>query len=277
MMVDEAVVLMNEVQGSPVNQLFKMVIRSEIAHKAEAGQFIHIKVGDGLDPLLRRPLSISEIDRGQETITIYYRVKGKGTTGLSRVKLGDRINAIGPLGTGFALPQVGEELWLVAGGIGIFPLYALAEEAQCQGIPLKLYWGGENVSFLESAGVEKWQQLKLETSLTTMDGSRGERGLITGPLFRDLTDFKDFTSKNDKKIKIAACGPTPMLKAVADFCKEQGIPCEVSLEERMACGVGACLGCSCVLQRADGSLKRGRVCKDGPVFAGEEVVWDELR
>lgn len=283
-MLVEELVVRNEIMGGAKQRICRMVLKGPVAREAKPGQFVHIQVSTTNDPLLRRPISISAIDEEREEIILFYRVQGKGTELLARAVPGQMLSVMGPLGSGFSLPGEGE-LCLVAGGIGSFPLYALAEAAQQLGLEVHLFWGGENREFLASAGLKLWQELGISLHLSTLDGSLGTKGLVSAP-FQEYIENKaslnqteinqtEEDSKNGQgHIHVAACGPAGMLKAVSRQCQEAGLPLEVSLEERMGCAVGACLGCVATLRNQSGDLRRAKVCKDGPVFPGEEVVWD---
>ena len=273
MMVLKQRVVQNRIVGHPVEKLYKMVISGQVAKLANPGQFIHIQVADSYDPLMRRPISIAGIDRAKEMVTIYYKVVGKGTEMLTRIKENEYVSVLGPLGTGFTIPGSGQML-LVAGGIGIFPLLSLIQAFDKE-ISLKLLWGGENKQFLESAGLIDLQRSGIDLEVSTLDGSLGVRGLVTD-LMKLYLNSDEMTEIRDKRtLRVATCGPKGMLKAVTEICVNNNIPVEVSLEERMACGVGACLGCVCTVNDVEGNLKRKRVCKEGPVLDGKEVIWDE--
>lgn len=272
----------HEDMGNQEQKLRRLVLKGPIAKTARAGQFVALQVQDSargsLDPLLRRPISIAEISPQRDEITLLYRIKGRGTEILAQARCGDELSVMGPLGHGFSLPNEGE-LWLIAGGIGIFPLSALAQSALAQGLNVRLFWGGENRAFLESAGLARWQGLGILTYLSTLDGSFGVKGLVTEKFREELVSF--FGQKNqeamtkDNKVTVATCGPKKMMQAVTELCGTLQVSVEVSLEERMGCAVGACLGCVCTLKDEDGRVIHKKVCADGPVFRGEEVVWDE--
>jgi dihydroorotate dehydrogenase electron transfer subunit len=278
-MLSQGQVVEHEVMGSQDQRLKRLVLKGPIAKTARAGQFVTLQVQDSasasFDPLLRRPISIAEISPERDEITLLYRIKGRGTEILAQARCGEVLSVMGPLGNGFSLPKEGE-LWLVAGGIGIFPLYALARSGLAQGLKIRLFWGGENRSFLESAGLDKWQALDIQTYLSTLDGSFGEKGLVTETL-RDaiLKRVIPESKGEDRKVYVAACGPKRMMQAVTELCVPFRVPVEVSLEERMGCAVGACLGCVCTLKDYAGRLIHKKVCLDGPIFSGGEVVWDE--
>ncbi|WP_407314721.1 dihydroorotate dehydrogenase electron transfer subunit [Desulfosporosinus sp. SB140] len=275
-------VVEHEPMGNEDQKLRRLVLKGPIAQSARPGQFVAIQVQDSarasLDPLLRRPISIAEISPERDEIALLYRIKGRGTEILAQARCGDKLSVMGPLGNGFSLPKEGE-LWLIAGGIGIFPLYALAQSALVQELKVRLFWGGENQSFLESAGLLRWQNMELPMYLSTVDGSLGVKGLVIEQVREELLMLFDRSQLEDdmrkKKINVAACGPKRMMKAVTELCGGFQVPVEVSLEERMGCAVGACLGCVCTLLNKAGRPIHKKVCVDGPVFRGEEVVWDE--
>lgn len=271
-MLVELEVTKHEVLG-PIDQgIRSLVLRGPITLEAKPGQFVHLQVSSTHDPLLRRPISIAAIDVERQEITLLYKIKGKGTELLSKVSLGQRINVMGPLGKGFTLPEQGE-LWLVAGGIGVFPLYALAVAGRKQGLTVRLFWGGENKSLLEGSGLAMWEELEVSLYLASLDGSIGKKGLVT-ELLQEFWQDSTRPLKQELLIQVAVCGPGGMMQAVTKQCLEIGLAVEVSLEERMACAVGACLGCVATLQEQQGKVRRAKVCQDGPVFRGEEVVWD---
>jgi len=273
-MLTEGQVVVHERLGDEEQKLRRLVLKGAIASTAKAGQFVAIKVQDSsissFDPLLRRPISIAGISSELDEITLLYRVQGRGTEILARAKSGENLSIMGPLGQGFSLPEAGE-LWLIAGGIGIFPLYPLAQSAIAQGLTVRLFWGGENKSFLKSAGLSSWQGLGIPIHLSTLDGSLGQKGLVTEQAQEQLEKF----SARGGQIRVATCGPKKMMQAVTELSKKFKVSVEVSLEERMGCAVGACLGCVCTLIDEAGALIHKKVCQDGPVFRGEEVVWDE--
>ncbi|AET70181.1 2-polyprenylphenol hydroxylase-like oxidoreductase [Desulfosporosinus orientis DSM 765] len=273
-MLTEGQVILHEPLGDEEQKLRKLVLKSPIASKAEAGQFTAVQVKDSavpsFDPLLRRPISLAGISSEKEEITLLYRIQGRGTEILARAQVGDRLSMMGPLGCGFSLPAEGE-LWLIAGGIGIFPLYPLAQKAMAQGLQVRLFWGAENRPFLESAGLTSWQALGIPIELSTLDGSLGHKGLVTEPV-GNLLEKQEIRGNI---ISAATCGPKKMMQAVTELCLARQVPVQVSLEERMGCAVGACLGCAVALIDETGAKVHKKVCQDGPVFQGKEVVWDE--
>ena len=280
-MLADGLVVVHECLGEEEQMLRRLVLKGPIAKTAKAGQFVAVQVQDSsipsFDPLLRRPISIAEISPDQDEITLLYRVQGRGTEILARARCGERLSVMGPLGNGFSLPEVGE-LWLVAGGIGVFPLYALAQSALAQGLVVRLFWGGENLSFIKSAGLAAWQALGISIYPSTLDGSLGDKGLVTeqvqGQLSQLFGKTKQPNHSSTGQISVATCGPKKMMQAVTELCMNFAVPVQVSLEERMGCAVGACLGCVCTLIDEAGTLSHKKVCQDGPVFRGEEVVWN---
>lgn len=223
----------------------------EFAAAARPGQFAHIYVPGRT---LRRPISICDIDRENGTLRFVFQVRGAGTADLAKFKPGDSLDILAPLGNGFAI-EPGKKALFVGGGIGVPPLLGAAKH---YGANATAALGFRNKDYailtadFEAAGCA--------VRVATDDGSLGHHGLVTD-LIRDV-----------QPDLICACGPMVMLRAVAAYAKENGIRCEISLEERMACGVGACLGCAVELYDENGEIYMGHVCKDGPVFAAERVV-----
>lgn len=224
-----------------------------VSAEAAPGQFIHIKCGEGL--LLRRPISICDTRDG--LLTIVAEARGDGTKWLINRQPGDKLDILGPLGNGFQLS--GKHIILVGGGIGVPPMLFAARKAPGRVTAILGFRNCENV-LLEDA----FKKTCNNVIITTDDGSYGMRGTVTAPLEKLLLTG-DFDA-------VLTCGPKPMLKAVASLAKQHGVPCQVSLEERMGCGIGACLVCACKTQK-DGKEHMAHVCKDGPVFSAEEVVW----
>ena len=225
----------------------------EIVEQAKPGQFIHLKITDGNEPLLRRPISIASVDLNNGLLTLIYRIAGNGTKKLATLKQGDVVNCLGPLGNGFALDF--QKPLLVGGGIGMAPLIFLAQRLLPCNIDILM--GGRTKT--EMCWHELFQDIVEEIHITTDDGSLGTKG-FTVDLLPDLL-------KTGKYDGIYVCGPHVMMEKVSAIAKEYNIPCQVSLEKHMACGIGACLSCTC--QSKDGSRKK--VCSDGPVFYAEEV------
>ncbi len=237
--------------------IYSMWIKEEtIASQARPGQFVSLYSKDGAR-LLPRPISLCEIDREQGKIRLVYRIAGAGTEEFSHCQAGDSIEVMGPLGNGFPMDGLeGKRAFLVGGGIGIPPMLELAKELPCEVQAVLGYRDG-------TLFLEKEFQAAGSVYIATEDGSAGTKGNVL-----------DAIRENGLKADIIfACGPTPMLKALKAYALEAGIPCYISLEERMACGIGACLACVCQSKETDSHshVHNKRVCKDGPVFAAEEV------
>ncbi|OUO17620.1 dihydroorotate dehydrogenase electron transfer subunit [Flavonifractor sp. An4] len=222
-----------------------------------AGQFLHIACGEGL--LLRRPISVCMVqeDEPQDTARVVFEVRGEGTKWLAQRQVGDKVNVLGPLGNGFTVTP-NDRLLLVGGGIGVPPLLGQAAFTAKNSTAVLGFRSADRAML-----VEDYRDYCEAVYLCSDNGSLGRHGFVDAQLKDILEKDKNFTA-------ILACGPKPMLKNVAKVAAEYGVPCQVSLEERMACGVGACLGCA--VQMADGTMKH--VCKDGPVFDAKEVDWN---
>lgn len=234
--------------------LFDFTISNkEMAEKCLAGQFLHIKCGNKV--LLRRPISICDVN-GEE-IRFIFEVRGEGTKELSLAKVGESLDVLGPLGKGFTLLDKSKKVIFIGGGIGIFPLLMAAKHY------------GENATVLLGFRDKKtivlkdeFQKLGCNVLIATDDGSEGYKGFITDLLEKENIDG------------IFACGPKPMLIKTANFSKANDIFCELSMEERMGCGIGACLVCACKTKKGEGTTF-SHVCKDGPVFNAKEVIFDD--
>ncbi len=225
-----------------------------MAQLAKPGQFLSLYSADK-SRLLPRPISICEIDREKDALRVVFRVVGAGTDELSHLDPEDTIEAIGPLGNGYKLPESGIAL-LVGGGIGIPPLLELAKELKCEKTIVLGY--RDEDCFLANEFRRYGKVL-----IATEDGSIGTKGFVT-----------DCIRQNDiAASELFACGPMPMLKGVAALAKEAGIPAQISLEERMACGIGACLGCIAKTKEIDehSNVHNKRICTEGPVFYADEI------
>ncbi|MEW6379274.1 MAG: dihydroorotate dehydrogenase electron transfer subunit [bacterium] len=286
---------------------------AEIANQASAGQFVMIRVHQGLDPLLRRPFSIHRLwdsrrhrpspDSGSDRpqgIQILFRLAGKGTAYLASLSTGAKIDVIGPLGHGFQLEKPVLHPVLIAGGIGIAPLLFLADQlrvvsgqwpvvskektgdrSQESGVrsqeknklqatslmesPLfqpRLFLGGKSAEDILCQ--EDFRKQGFSLSISTEDGSLGHKGLITEPLCAYLEQVTRISSGIEPVL--FACGPLPLMSRVIEIARHYHLSCQVSLEQRMACGVGACMGCVVELEEGDNSHQYRRVCTEGPVF-----------
>ena len=245
-------------QEQIATDIFSMWIRTEAAKSAKPGQFISMYTNDG-SKLLPRPISICEIDKENGVLRVVYRVTGEhtGTEQFSKMKAGDTLPIIGPLGNGFPLEKAeGKKAFLMGGGIGVPPILELAKQLACEKQIIIGYRDKE--TFLRKEFEENGT-----VYISTEDGSVGTQGNVM-----DAIKANALTADI-----IMACGPTPMLRAIKNFAEENGIECYISMEERMACGIGACLGCVCKSKEKDHhtNVHNKRCCKDGPVFLSTEV------
>lgn len=245
------------------SDIFKYSVEApDIVKDAKQGQFIEIRVSDNVEPFLRRPISIHNMDKENGILEFIFQVKGKGTKILSEKVEGDLIDIIGPLGHGTFEYNDFQNIAIIGGGIGVFPLYELAKNAKNDGKNVNIYLGFRNKDFVVLE--DEFKELANELILTTDDGSYSEKGFAIDFLKKDVED--------GKRDCIFACGPLPMLKAVRNYAIEKNIPCQISLEEKMGCGLGVCLGCA--VKTAESSSEKPEyvhVCKAGPVFEAKDV------
>lgn len=240
------------------------VVRLEEADQARdvrPGQFVHLRCGPTYDPLLRRPLSVLRTgacpvnDLPPTQYEVLYDVVGRGTAAFSRLRPGDLVDVLGPLGRPFQIERTTRRLLLVGGGVGIVPLVALAEAAVRRDLAVTLLCG-----FRDSSKVFPSDQLpaEVEYRIATDDGSAGQHGYVT-------TLVPEYLSWSDQ---VCACGPVPMLKALGRLDRPKSLPVQIAMEERMGCAMGVCLGCVVPTRRGP-----QRVCRDGPVFALDDMGW----
>ncbi|MDD2557409.1 MAG: dihydroorotate dehydrogenase electron transfer subunit [Desulfuromonadaceae bacterium] len=246
---------------------------------ARPGQFVMVRVNQSYDPLLRRPfgifrtgteeLSHSEME-SQDYMEVVYKVVGRGTRLMSHLVAGDEVGLLGPLGQGFCIsPDAGgamRDAVLVGGGIGVVPLFMLAQQLVARGVKVHLLLGGRNCG--DILALAEFERLGVKTSIATDDGTLGEKCFVTQLLQATLQKFP--------AVQVFACGPTPMLHAVQQICAAAGAELQVSLEATMACGVGACLGC--VVEGRNHSEQQPEylcTCKQGPVFDAHELAWTQ--
>jgi len=243
--------------------IFKFSVQAdEIVKIAKAGNFIEIRVNDDIEPFLRRPISIHNIDKENAILEFIFQEKGKGTKILSTKREGELIDIVGPLGFGTFKYSNYEKIAIIGGGIGIFPLYELAKNAQQERISVNTYLGFRNKELVVLE--DEFRQVSNNLIITTDDGSYAEKGFAIDFLKKDIEEGKIDS--------IYACGPLPMLKAVRQLAIENDIPCQISLEEKMACGLGVCLGCAVKTARSPKDTPEyWHVCKAGPVFQAKEV------
>lgn len=245
------------------SDIFKFSVKAEeVVKTAKAGNFIEIRVNNDIEPFLRRPISIYNMDKEKGVLEFIFQVKGKGTRILSEKKEEEKIDIVGPLGYGTFKYQNYQNLAIIGGGIGVFPLYELAKNAQKDNKNVNTYLGFRNKDLVLLE--DEFKKVSNNLVITTDDGSYAQKGFAINYLKEDF--------EKGKIDSIYACGPLPMLKAVREFAIEKNIPCQISLEERMACGLGVCLGCAVKTAK---SLKEApeywHVCKAGPVFQAKDV------
>ncbi len=264
---------------------FLLSVRSPRQAKAiRPGQFAMLRILRRSDILLRRPMSIYDVKpanrrgrkdktkRPPEIIQFLYKIVGRGTQLMAELKPGDPIGVLAPLGHGFFeeeyLPQAdtADEILHVAGGIGIAALLLPAKDLARHHVQQRLFFGGRTKADL--VGVNDFKPLVQGISLATEDGSRGHHGLVTTPLAQYLARHPN------RKFLLMACGPWAMLEASVDLAKQYGHPCLVSMENRMGCGLGVCLGC-CIRVDGVGHGTYQRVCTEGPVFWADKVIWEK--
>ena len=247
-------------QAEIAEHIYELTLQGELVREMnEPGQFVHIKVSDQLDPLLRRPISIAEINKNENQFKMIYRAGGKGTNLLSKKQPGEFLDVLGPLGHGFPVDEAntGETALLVGGGIGVPPLYELSKQLVSNGVKVihVLGFQSANAVFYDKAFAELG-----ETYVATADGSFGAKGFVTDVISDENLQFDILYS----------CGPTPMLKALEQGHKDKRV--YLSLEERMGCGIGACFACVCHTGDDPEGTSYKKVCSDGPVFKAGEVV-----
>ena len=227
--------------------VYKMVMSGDLTDIKKSGQFVNILI-DGL--YLRRPISVC--DYSENSLTIIYKVVGKGTTKLSQANIGDEFDVLIGLGNGYDLSKSGDNPLLIGGGVGVPPMYNLAKKLISQGKNVTVILGFNTIS--EVFYEKEFKDLGAKVLVTTVDGSYQNKGFVTDVLPSDYSYF--FT-----------CGPEPMLKAVYNKTTTSG---QFSFEERMGCGFGACMGCSCKTLYGN-----KRICRDGPVLLKEEIIWEK--
>jgi dihydroorotate dehydrogenase electron transfer subunit len=239
----------------------------QVVSMGQPGQFLHLRVGEDPDPLLRRPLSIFRTDPEKGVVSLLFRVVGRGTRLMSRMRVGETIDLIGPLGRGFSAAQATRTALVVAGGLGVAPLFFLTENLIRKGVCVHFLLGAQSKKQLLCCTMLR--SLGAGLLISTDDGSAGFHGLIT-QLLEELLVKENF---DHSCTMIFSTGPEAMMAGVALLARRFSIPAQFSLERRMACGVGACLGCVVLCRTRSGGREYRRVCADGPVFDLEEVVF----
>ncbi len=245
------------------DQYFRLVLHApQIAPLIQPGQFAHVRILPLKDALLRRPFSIFQV--GTDTFSILYKTVGKGTAVLSRMRAGEKLSVIAPLGHGFTVPENGGETpLLIAGGYGMAAMFLLAQRSPQKGI---VFVGGRRR--VDILCEKEFAAIGWEVRVATEDGSHGEKGLVTQPLLKEIGNRKSEIGNR----KLFACGPTPMLKAIGKIAEDFNLPCELSMDEHMCCGVGTCLTCVTPVKAGD-TWEYQRTCTEGPVFDSRAIVW----
>lgn len=233
----------------------------QIAKNTKPGNFIEIRVTDNTEPFLRRPISVYNVDKEKGILEFIFQVKGKGTEILSKKVEGELIDIIGPLGYGTFKYENYKKIAIIGGGIGIFPLYELAKNAiKSSNVNTYLGFRTKDLVVLEN----EFKNVSNKLTITTDDGSYKIKGFAINELKKDIG--------KEGIDCIFACGPLPMLKAVREYAIEKDIPCQISLEEKMGCGIGACLGCAVKTAKSTKETPEyWHVCKAGPVFQAKDV------
>ena len=243
-----------------IKDMFKFSVEAEeIVKTAKPGNFIELRVNDQTEPFLRRPISIYNMNQEAGILEFIFQIKGNGTNLLSKKQIGDKIDILGPLGNGTFKFEKYDNIAIIGGGIGIFPLYKLGKEAKAQGKKVSTYLGFRNKDLVMLE--KEFKEISDKLVITTDDGSYAEKGFAI-----------DYLKKDIENHCIYACGPLPMLKAVQKYAIENNINCQISLEEKMGCGLGVCLGCA--VKKASSPKDNPEyfhVCKGGPVFNAKDV------
>jgi dihydroorotate dehydrogenase electron transfer subunit len=271
MPVDVVAAILSNIRLSPDYNVIALAAPA-IAREAAPGQFVMVRASVHFDPLLRRPFSIFERLRGEDGdirgLSLLNKRVGAGTTMLYEAKAGDCVSVVGPLGRPFVPVDPPADAWLVAGGVGLAPFVTLAESLAARGTPTTLFYGARSAGDLYYA--DFFREIGVRVVLTTEDGSLGETGRVTGSLARALAERSPGAAP-----ALYACGPTPMMRAVAELGAQAGVSVAVSLEPVMGCGMGGCYSCV-VPVRSGGASHFVRSCIEGPVFDAATLVWDGL-
>ncbi len=249
----------------------------EVGARTEPGQFVMVRPSESTGPLLRRPFSVFEVLRNQQGdvsgISLLNKRAGPSTSRLYDLEVGDRVACLGPLGRPFNAVAPPTEAWMVAGGVGLAPFATLAETLASMHTKTTLFYGARSAS--ELFYLDFFERLGVRLVLATEDGSRGVKARVTGPLEEALV--QKMNSREHRAAKAAmlyACGPEPMLAAVAKIAAQYHQPSQVSVERVMGCGLGGCYSCVVPVRHGDEHAHLVRSCINGPVFDGAELVWD---
>ncbi len=262
-LVNEFAQILSNEQVGP--RLYLMVLKSpEIAERVLPGQFVHMKIPRMEDHILRRPFSIYAADPQAGTVDVLYQVVGFGSQHMTTLEPGLTAEMIGPVGHGWVAPEGAKRALVVAGGVGAAPLFMMTEQMHEAGIKVDVVLGAQTEAALVCRSRYE-EMLGVNPACATDDGSYGRAGFCTS-LVQEALDSANVAG--EPYDYLAVCGPEPLMKIVASMAADAGVYCQISLEKRMACGVGACL--SCVVDTVDG---KKRSCVDGPVFEADKVVW----
>ncbi|MFC1511166.1 dihydroorotate dehydrogenase electron transfer subunit [Candidatus Margulisiibacteriota bacterium] len=261
MSIQEKCRVLDHQQVAP--RYFKLTLSSAyISSHAEPGQFVNVKCSEDYDPLLRRALSIHRVSKEHKTFQLLYEVVGKGTELLSKYNVGAELDVLGPLGKGFQIDKSKKIAVLVGGGMGVAPLFCLAESLKETGQTIYVLIGASTKDCV--ACEQDFIKITDHVIISTNDGSYNKKGLVSDVLL-EVLDSR--VAANDAIVY--ACGPKAMLRAITEITSQKKIDCQVSMEQKMACGIGTCLGC--VIKTKSGYKK---VCDDGPVFDSKEIAWE---
>ena len=246
-----------------IDGIYKFSLKAEsIVSSARPGNFIEIRISDQTDPFLGRPISIHNLDKENGILEFIFQVKGKGTEILAKKEEGNEIDIIGPLGHGTFKFDKYKNVAVIGGGIGIFPLYELSKQATQNDVKVNCYLGFRNKDFVMLE--KEFREITDKLIITTDDGTYKNKGFAIDYLKDDM--------EHEKYECIYACGPLPMLRAVQKYAIENNIDCQLSLEEKMACGLGVCLGCAVKTAKSPKDAPEyWHVCKGGPVFNAKDV------
>jgi dihydroorotate dehydrogenase electron transfer subunit len=252
-------------QAEITPQTYRITIESEIiVRQSQPGQFVQLRIHEGIDPLLRRPFSIHRVHRNRNILNLLYKVVGRGTDLMRSFKKGDTVDLLGPLGKGFEIDRDFQQALIVAGGMGSAPMFFLIDELMNAGKKVILYWGAKNKN--EIYQLSELKKTDAEVHITTDDGSMGHKGMIT-----DLFESSIHLHQNSDSFRGFICGPKGMIRAMQKIAERTRFSWQVSMEERMACGIGVCMGCGIKMK----SGMHQMVCSDGPVFDLSEVLFDD--
>ncbi len=261
---EEAKIVSHEAAGPGYR--FLVVSAPKLAAELAPGQFVHVKVPSLEASALRRPFSVFDADPVAGTVTVMYKIVGRGTEALAKACPGEAIQVLGPLGYGFPLTCQGTPL-LVGGGYGVAPLHFLAKRQVAAGMKPVLFEGGRTKDDL--LALDRFAAMGVEVRIATNDGSAGAKGFVTDPLDDALIELR----QRGERFELFTCGPDGLLKAVAQRAVGTDSPGWISMDRHMVCGVGACFACIQKLRKPDGTVFNARCCVNGPVFKAKDIVW----